>query len=239
MSESQTPIVILVHGAWHGAWCFAALQAELDARGIASLAVDLPGHGTSLEPFTDLLGDAAHVTRVVAAIEHPVVLVGHSYGGSVITQAAAAATNVRHLVYLSAFVPDVGESTVGLMQTMPPAQVELSNAMVIGSDGFSTIDPERAQAAFYGMCKPAVTPANVARLCPQPFVTFTQPVTAAAWTTLPSTYVRCTQDQAVHITHQDYMSLRCTHVVTIATDHSPFASMPTETADILEHICLA
>ena len=231
-------MVILIHGAWHGAWCFAALQAELDTRGIASLAVDLPGHGTSLDTFTDLLGDAAHVTRVLAAIEQHVVLVGHSYGGSVITQAAAASTNVRHLVYLSAFVPDVGESTVGLIQAMPPAQVELSNAMVIQLDGFSTIDPERAQAAFYGMCNPLATPANVARLCPQPFATLTQPATAAAWRTIASTYVRCTEDAAIHITHQDYMSARCTNVVTLATDHSPFASMPTETADIIERICL-
>ncbi|MGA0194495.1 MAG: alpha/beta fold hydrolase, partial [Ilumatobacteraceae bacterium] len=60
----SSPLVVLVHGAWHGAWCWAPLQTELDRRGIASLAVDLPGHGSTGAPFTDLHGDAAAVIEV-------------------------------------------------------------------------------------------------------------------------------------------------------------------------------
>ena len=71
--------VVLVHGAWHGAWCWSALQAELDQRGIASIAVDLPGHGASTAPLGDLHGDAAAVAAVVDRIDGDVVLVGHSY----------------------------------------------------------------------------------------------------------------------------------------------------------------
>ncbi len=89
---SELPLVVLVHGAWHGAWCWAAVQAELDGRGLASLAVDLPGHGASTLPFTDLAGDAAHVADVVARAARPVVLVGHSYGGAVIGEAGAHPT---------------------------------------------------------------------------------------------------------------------------------------------------
>ena len=72
--STSTPIVVLVHGAWHGAWCWAALQTELDYRGIASLAIDLPGHGASTAPFTDLAGDAAAVTALCRQIDRPIVL---------------------------------------------------------------------------------------------------------------------------------------------------------------------
>jgi pimeloyl-ACP methyl ester carboxylesterase len=236
---SQIPIVVLVHGAWHGAWCWASLQAELDSRGIASLAIDLPGHGTSLEPFGDLYGDATHVSKVLTNIHQPVVLVGHSYGGAVISQAVAATHNVVHLVYLTAFVPDVGEGVLSLLQSMPDAPTVLSSAMVIGNDGFSTINPDLAVAAFYAHCTPASTPANVARLCAQPFATFTQPLTSAAWKTIRSTFVRCTDDNAIHISHQDQMAQRCSLVETLVSDHSPFASVPAQTADILERIAHA
>ena len=111
METSDTvlrPLVLLVHGAWHGAWCWAALQSELDQHGIASLAIDLPGHGASTLPLSDMHGDAQHVADVASKIGRPVVLVGHSYGGGVIGEAAHILRNsisapVQHLVYLTAF----------------------------------------------------------------------------------------------------------------------------------------
>ena len=235
MSASESPLIVVVHGAWHGAWCWAKLQSELDSRGIPSLAVDLPGHGASVQPLGDLHGDAALINGLLRRLDRPVVLVGHSYGGAVITQAAAGAGNVAHLVYLTAFVLDEGETVVSLLQSMPPADTLLSKAMIIG-DGVSTIDPELAHDAFFGRCDPMATPANIARLCPQPFATFSQPAIAAAWKTIPSTYVRCTADEAIHISHQDLMAARCTNVITLDTDHSPFSSMPVETAEILARI---
>ncbi len=236
--STPSPVVVLVHGAWHGAWCWSALQAELDSRGIASLAVDLPGHGASIEPLGDLYGDAEHVAKVIDGITGPVVLVGHSYGGAVITEASTLTkepARIAHLVYLTAFVPDVGESVIGLANTLPAATTTLASAMVIG-DGDSTINPDLAHASFYGQCDPAATPANVARLCAQPFVTFTQTVRSPGWASIESTYVRCTNDEAIHISHQDVMAGRCTSVTTLETDHSPFASKPAETADIIGDI---
>lgn len=240
MIASTTPIVVLVHGAWHGAWCWATLQAELDSRGIASVAVDLPGHGVSTEPLGDLAGDAAHVAAVVAGIDAPIVLVGHSYGGAVITEAAATpsvAAKVVHLLFLTAYVPDVGESVMGLAMSMPTATTTLSSAMVMAADRKTfSIDPELAHALFYGRCDPITTPANLARLCPQPVATFDQALTGAGWTTIASTYVLCTLDDAIHISHQQLMSARCTNVETLETDHSPFASMPIQTAEIIARI---
>jgi pimeloyl-ACP methyl ester carboxylesterase len=235
MATTELPLILLVHGAWHGAWCWAALQAELDHRGIPSLAIDLPGHGASRAPFSDLHGDAAFVRSVVDAIAGPVVVVGHSYGGAVITQAAAGAANVRHLVYLAAFVLDEGEALLPLVQSLPPHDVALLKAMVVGEREI-TIKPDLATDAFFARCDPAVAAANTARLCPQPLATFLQPVTVAAWKTIPSTYVRCTEDEAVPLDHQDHMATRCGAIETIDTDHSPFASRTADTAAIIEAV---
>jgi pimeloyl-ACP methyl ester carboxylesterase len=230
--------VLLVHGAWHGAWCWAALQAELDRRGVPSLAVDLPGHGASLAPLADLYADATCVAETLARVPVPVVLVGHSYGGAVIGEAATRYhANVKHLVFLAAFCLDEGEGLLPYNQTLPPAHTPLADA--IESDeaaGVLTLDPERCVPALYGECAPEVAAAAVARLCPQPIATFLQPVTGAPWKRIPSTYVRCPRDGAIPITSQDVMSARCGSVATIDTDHSPFASRPVETADVLERL---
>jgi pimeloyl-ACP methyl ester carboxylesterase len=228
--------IVLVHGAWHGAWCWAALQAELDRRGISSYAIDLPGHGASILPLGDLHGDAMLVSEVIDRLGTEVVLVGHSYGGAVITQAATRTDFVNHLVYLTAFVLDEGESLMGLLGSMPHAGVALSAAMRQLDDSATVLDPEAAVPALYGHCAPEVAAAAVQRLSPQPVATFLQAATGAPWRHLPSTYVRCTQDQAIHISHQDLMSQRCSFVATLETDHSPFASAVLETADILEPI---
>jgi len=235
MEASDTPLVVLVHGAWHGAWCWAALQSEFDRRGIASLAIDLPGHGASIDSYGDLHGDAAALSALLAKLDRQIVLVGHSYGGAVISQATATAGNVFHLVYLAAFVPDVGENVISMSTTMPEAPTALAGA--IKPDGeFSTIDPAAARDAFYARCDPMAAAANTARLDRQPFATFTQEATHASWRSTPSTYVVCTEDAAVHHSHQRLMAARCTHVETLATDHSPFASMPVETAEIIARI---
>ena len=240
MSDASTtqPLVVLVHGAWHGAWCWAALQAELDGRGIASMAVDLPGHGASTLPLADLYGDAQHVADVVGVLQRDVVLVGHSYGGAVVTEAAtriqqAGSGPVRHLVYLAAFAPDDGESIGSLLGTLPRETVALGAAMVMRDDGTSVLTPELAAPALYGSCSPAVVQASLARLSPQPGSTFGQPVSGSPRATIDSTYVVCTLDQAIAPTHQEAMSARCGTVVTLHTDHSPFVSMVPETADII------
>jgi pimeloyl-ACP methyl ester carboxylesterase len=239
MASSRS--ILLVHGAWHGAWCWAALQADLDRRGIPSYAIDLPGHGASpLEP-SDLYGDAAHVAAVIGRIteqhETEIVLVGHSYGGAVISQATATTSAVAHLVYLTAFCLDEGEAVLPKAQSMPTVQTELGSAMQILPDGSgSMILTERAPRAFYGCCAAGPAAASAARLCVQPLATFTQPVTVTPWKTIPSTYVRCLRDEAIHISHQDLMAVHCSTTTTIDTDHSPFLSAVTETADILEHL---
>lgn len=226
--------IVLVHGAWHGAWCWAATQAELDRRGLHSLAIDRPGHGASTLPLSDMHGDAAHVREALATIPGEVVLVGHSYAGAVITEAAIGSPNVAHLVYLTAFCLDAGESRRSIDTLIPKIPTAIDTARIIHDNGTSTIDPSRAVAAFYGSCDPAAAQAAIARLGPQRLVTFIQPVTEATWRTIPSTYVVCERDDAIHPTAQEFMATRCQTVVRLDTDHSPFLSMPRETVDILE-----
>ena len=239
-SESQ-PLIVLIHGAWHGAWCWAALQSELDSRGIASIAIDLPGHGTSTLPFGDLYGDAQHVADVVARFSRPVVLVGHSYGGAVITEAAhriehAGQTRVAHLVYLAAFCPDAGESVMDLARHESGGPVDLGDAMIPVAGGLSVLDPTKAAPALYGDCDARSVAATLTRLCPQPLATMVQPVTDAAWRRIPGTYVVCTRDRSVHPGNQEYMAARCANIVRLETDHSPFLSKTKETADVIASV---
>lgn len=233
-------LVVLVHGAWHGAWCWAPLQAELDRRGVASLAVDLPGHGSTSAPFTDLHGDARAVLDVIEAQSSlgrsAPVLVGHSYGGAVISEVASRHADIAHLVYLAAFALGKDESVMSALTAMPKREVGLAAAMRPGENGTSTLDPQLAIPALYGACEPTVAMAAVARLSAQPMATMVQPVTGSPLDHVPSTYVVCTLDDAVHPDHQRLMAERCRNVVTLDADHSPFASMTVETADLLERI---
>lgn len=230
--------IVLVHGAWHGAWCWAKQQAELGRRGLTSLAVDLPGHGASTLPLGDLYGDAEHTAAVLARVPGEVVLVGHSYGGAVITEAAALASNVAHLVYLTAFCLDEG-STVMDGARSSPTRADLGAAQRIGDDGMATLDLALAVAPLYGDCDPAEVSAALPRLCPQPLATFTQPIRTASWKTIPSTYVACTDDRAITIELQRLMAARCGTTVELPASHSPFLSMPGAVADVLEPLARA
>lgn len=240
MRTMTTPLpVVMVHGAWHGAWCFAALQHALDELGVPSYAIDLPGHGASTQPLTDLYGDAAHVADVLARIGEPVVLVGHSYGGAVITEAATRHPDVAHLVYLTAFALEQGESIMGALASFPQARVALGLAIVPHADGTSHVDPAKATAAFYGNCSPAAAQAAIARLSLQPMVTMTDAVTGSPREHIASTYIRCTLDESIALVHQDLLAARCDTVHTLETDHSPFVSAVPETAAILAQIASA
>ena len=234
--------ILLVHGAWHGAWCWAAVQAELDRIGVASWAIDLPGHGLSMEPLGDLHTDADAVVAALGGIGGDgTVLVGHSYGGGVITEAGtralASGLPIAHLVYLTAFVPDTDESVGGLAATLPREDNPLAALMHREDDGtFSAASSEGAADVFYGRCTPGQAAAAVARLSRQTATSLGQPVTGNPRGQIPSTYVVCTEDRAIHPNHQRIMAERCDTVHELPTDHSPFMSMPAETAALLAGI---
>ena len=232
--------IVLVHGAWHGAWCWDRVVDGLAARGIDAVAVDLPGHGASRQPLGDLHGDAAAVGAALDALDgSDVIVCGHSYGGAVISEGAAGHPNVRHLVYLAALMPDVGESCSTSIPA-PPDGVsrpvsELGPAMQFSDDGGTvTIDPVPGTRDLLRRLRRTTTSTGRStRLGPQPAITLQQPVPVAAWRTVPSTYVVCDDDRAIAPWIQRAFATRATHSVEWPTSHSPFLSQPDLVVDLL------
>ena len=210
---------LLVHGAWHGAWCWDGVRAHLPE----AVAIDLPSDHVEGAGFTD---DVAAVRDALDGMTD-VVLCGHSYGGAVITEAGAH-DNVRHLVYLCAFVPDVGETVMGLSGTPGLEPTTLTSGMTVDGDVLS-VAPDVARQAFYGDCDEQ----PVDRLVPHPLRAFGVEPAAAARRDTPSTYVVCTQDQAIQPDLQRQMAARCSTTVELEASHSPMLSMPERVAEIL------
>jgi pimeloyl-ACP methyl ester carboxylesterase len=214
--------IVLTHGAFHGSWCFEPLVAELEARGVITALVDLP--------LTDLTEDAAAVTAVLDAIDGPAILLGHSYGGAVVT-VAGNHPSVERLVYLTALGPDAGELGSGGPMTIGE---EFLLTMRVGEDGIPFIDPELAAQIFY----PDIDSDEAAQ-----WATKLRPgntggsvvVEKAAWRSTPSTYVVCTDDPILLVDGQRAVAERMgADVVEMPGDHSPMVARATELADILE-----
>ena len=235
-TTDDTATVVLIHGAWHGAWCWDRVVPRLEAEGITTIAVDLPGHGASTDPLGDLYTHSAFVRELLATIDGPVVLCGHSYGGAVISEAAAGTHSVRHLVYLCAIVPDVGEALAAVMAgdvAPQPGRSELTAAMQRHDDGTMTVDLDAAVPVFYDDCAQVDVDAARKQLCAHSAASFGQPLRAAAWHDIPSTYVVCTDDRAIQPEFQRALATRTTTAVEWPTSHSPFFSRPDLVADLL------
>jgi pimeloyl-ACP methyl ester carboxylesterase len=170
--------VLLVHGAWHGAWCWERVLAPLLVLGYEPEAIDLPGHGSSTEPLTGLHGDADAVRARLDAIGEPTLLVGHSYGGMVITDAGTHDA-VAALAYVAAYLPDAGQTVLDLFTAPALPEGERPSELVAAvalSDDRSEMRLQRAgvAGALYRDCDPATQQWAVARLDGQSTVSFTQ-----------------------------------------------------------------
>lgn len=214
--------LVLVHGAWHGGWAWDTLAPLLRDAGHEVTTVDLPSAGGA----GDLAADAAVVAAAVAESQEPTVVVAHSYGGLPTTQATAGLSQVSHLVYVCAFMLDEGESLVGALGGQLPDWIWVDQDAGVSR----VLDPMRA---FYADVDPTVADTCVARLSTQTLSSFADPLTAAGWHDIPSTYVACTQDQAIPYPAQQAMSGHATTVHTLESSHSPFLSHPEELAEIL------
>lgn len=214
---------ILVHGAWHRPTTFDLLRAELDGLGHRSVAVNLPTAGP--DPHGGLAEDAAAVRAAIESIDGPVVVVAHSYGGIPATQAAADQGNVQQLIYMAAFVPDVGESMFTIHGIPDPEE----------TDGLFPIgDDPRAQ--LYADVPGPVAERAVADLVEQRIQPWVDRITEAAWHTIPSTYILTEQDASLPVALQERMSARTKEVRRIASSHSPFLSRPAKLAALLDEI---
>lgn len=223
------PTLLLVHGAWHNAAGFSALQKELEALNIKSVTVELPSVGLANAALGDMYEDAAVVHKAINSIDGDCVVLGHSYGGVVITQGAAGCSNVKKLIYMTAFMLDAGESLFAAVGGVAPDWWE-------EAPDKSRLTANIPENIFYNMCTPEVAKKATAALRTQSLVAFNQPLTEVAWKQFPSSYIICDQDNAIPVFAQEAMSGRATDVVRIESDHSPFLCCTKELAQIINAI---
>ncbi|WP_433296291.1 alpha/beta hydrolase [Pseudonocardia sp. CA-142604] len=229
--RSERPTVLLVHGAWHGAWCWAQLEPELAALGWRSRAVQLPS-AVAAEAVTESgllpssFDDAQVIREAIGDMDGPLAVVAHSYGGVPTTQATPGAENVQHLIYLAATVPDVGESLTSLAGR-PQPDPESAVGAIPPPDG----------DAFYGRDVPEdLRNDAVSRLVSHSARSFADQVTQAGWHSIPSSYIVCDDDQAIPPSRQEWLATRTGAVYHLPSSHSPFLSMPAELAELLTKI---
>jgi pimeloyl-ACP methyl ester carboxylesterase len=220
-----TPGVVLVHGLWHGAWCWDAVHRRLAAADVPSVAPELP--------LTSLADDVAAVCAALDEFARPTVLVGHSYGGAVVT-AAGVHPNVRRLVYLAAFQLDEGESVNRAMpdRAIPPTR--LSDALEV-TESQVALRADLAADVMYNGVPHEVTDAAIARLRPVARGLFRETPQAIAWRTVPSTYVVCSKDLTVAPDLERAMAERATSRVEWPCGHMAMAERPELVADLLVH----
>jgi len=249
-ADDMTATVVMVHGAWHGAWCFDRVLPILEQAGVRAMALDLPGHGDDSGPFEDLHGDAERVLTALDAVGEPVILLGHSYGGAVITEAGVHPV-VQHLVYLAALLPGEGQSCMAAAgaamaeatlaraargedatQSDQSKPIELADVLIVDGDT-STVGEAGARALFMNDCDETTSQWMLSRLGGQPMANMSQVPSAIAWRGKPATYVVCTRDRAVPLEMQRVFAQRCSSAIDWPTGHSPFASRPDLVAALL------
>jgi len=228
--------VVLVPGAWHGAWAWDRVTPLLTAGAVSSVAVDLPGRGPDGGRLGDLHADSAALATELDRHDS-VVLVGHSYGGAVITEAGDHPA-VAHLVYVAGFPIRPDESCARAAEAEaealdPRGRTDLGSGFVPGADGTVTLDPAVAKDCLYNDCDEATAQWALERLGPQRLASLGDSPTRVAWRTRPSTYLVCAADRTVHPDLQRILARRCGATIEWPTGHSPFLSDPKRVADLL------
>jgi len=225
------PTVVLVHGAWADASSWTKVTSRLQHDGYTVLAAPIPLRGLS--------SDAAYLAAFVQQrTTGPVVLVGHSYGGAVITNAATADPDVAALVYVNAFVPDQGESVLGLQAGGGDPSALFDFVQYPGAPA-GDADLYIKTAVFpqvFAADLPAATAAQLAASQrPITFGALQEPSGVAAWKTLPSWYVLGTADQILPPALQQQMAERAkSHITRVRASHLSMLSKPDAVTSVIE-----
>ncbi|KML61063.1 hydrolase [Burkholderia cepacia] len=219
------PAIVLVHGFWGGAAHWAKVIVELARKGHVSLhAVEMP--------LTSLADDAERTRKMVSQVDGPVLLVGHSYGGAVISEAGNL-PNVAGLVFIAAFAPDAGESPGGITQEhLPVAAPNLAP----DSDGYLWLKPDKFHESF---CQDLSSDEALVMAVTQkaPLAsTFADTVNTPSWRTKPSWYQISSEDRMIAPENQERMSARMNarKVITLDASHASLASKPVAVAALID-----
>jgi pimeloyl-ACP methyl ester carboxylesterase len=223
-ASAQVKNIVLVHGAWADGSGWSGIYKILVAKGYH---VDIVA--SSNLTFVD---DVAAVKAVLARQTGPVILVGHSYGGAVITEAGDT-SNVAGLVYVSAFAPDAGESLLGLLKAGPPNPE--SGIVLPPVNGLIWYDVAKFHKDFCPDLPAAEADFMAHAQVPSGLATFTTVLTKAAWHTKPTWYIVSTQDRMIPPDAERFMAKRANAKVTeINASHVAYMSHPEEVAAVIE-----
>jgi pimeloyl-ACP methyl ester carboxylesterase len=235
------PTVVLVHGAWGDTSGWSETVKSLQKDGYPTIA--------TANPLRGLSRDSAYLAALLKTIKGPIILVGHSYGGAVITNAATGNPNVKALVYIAAFAPDVGETATTLstrfagshLSDDPKAQIPtaLKAVPVPQVDGSNGVDlylkPDKFRDVVLSGRLSAVTAAALAATQrPIAPAAFSEPSQTPAWKTIPSWYLVATADHAIGTANERFMALRAhAHTVEVDAPHAAFLTSPDSVTSII------
>ena len=222
--EESRPTVVLVHGGFAdgSGW-----------RGVYDLLKDDYGVRIVQEPNLSHEGDVGATKMIIDAQSEPVILVGHSYGGAVITEAGNH-PNVAALVYIAAFAPDQGESVESLIGTFPPGEPSAGDAILPPQDGFLFLDREKLPASFAADLSAEEAAFMADSQVPWGVEALGGTVGEPAWRSKPSWYLVATEDRMIPPPAQRSMSERAGSTVEeVAGSHAIYVSQPAAVADLI------
>lgn len=228
---------VLVHGSFHGGWCWEKVVPSLVKAGHKVVAVDLPAHGEDKTPIAEvtLKSYVDTVLRVIDSRKEPVILVGHSFGGFVVSQVAEYRPDrIEALIYLTAFLPVNGQTSIQMVD--PDSQVG-ANLIINEQEGWADVRAEAKPGIYYNDCSPEDVQFALSHLVVEPLRPNLEPVYLSPenFGRVPKFYIECLQDNAVTPGYQKFLYTQtpCQQVFTLNTGHSPFLSAPDELVSIL------
>ncbi|WP_353641781.1 alpha/beta hydrolase [Mesorhizobium sp. WSM2239] len=230
VAESK-PTIVLVHGAFAESASWNGVIAELNKDGYRTIA--------AANPFRSVSGDAAAFSAIVGSLPGPVVLVGHSYGGPVITEAANGKNNVKALVYVAGFAPDTGESSLTLAGKFPGSTLGDALLPVARADGVRDlyIQPEKFHEQFAADVSVAQASLMAATQRPVTDAALAEPSGAASWKTIPSYAIYGSADRNIPPAVMKFMAERAHAVKTVVVEgasHALMVSHPDKVASLIE-----
>lgn len=226
--------VVFVHGAGvrDGSWWWHRTAELLREHGVASTAPLLPSCGEAGVPAgphgAGLTEDVAAVRAVLTDTDEPAIVVAHSYGGIVTAEAAAGVAAVHHLLLISSYLPEPGESLSSFGTGEPAPFLDFD-----ADGGTFGVRPEALVGTFLQDCPPEIGRDAASHLARQSLSVLQQPVRASAWHQVPSTYLVCAADLGTPVAAQREFARRAHSTVDIDAGHHPFLSQPAVVADLL------
>ena len=228
-AEAQKPTIVLVHGAWADSSGWNESIEKLQRKGYTALAV--------ATPLRSLHGDVAYLRSVLASISGPIVLVGHSYGGMVLTNAATGNANVEALVYIAAFAPDKGERQIELILKNEGSQISPATLTVRPYPGGgldSYITPSLFRQIFAHDVSEKTAAVMAATQRPFELAILEEVSGEPAWKKIPSWYLVTTEDRAIPPTTQRFMAERAgATIAEVRSSHVPMNSRPSAVTELI------